>query len=93
MAYEIEKDIKLSGNTNRRKRFPFDQMEVGNSFFAPWPEAQQARGQALSRNAGQYKNPPRYGSQQRFVTRRIRCADSKCSGTCGDCGMRIWRVE
>jgi len=93
MAYKIDKGIKL-GN-RRRSRFPFNEMEVGDSFFAPWPEAKQARGQALSRNAGQYKNPPRYGPQKRFVTRRIYCEDktAKCSGDCGHCGMRIWRVK
>jgi hypothetical protein len=82
MAYEIEKDVPLCRHSSKSNKYPFDQMEVGDSFLVPYAEAKHARMAALTRNAGQYKKLPKHVTvQQHFVTRTV------------DGSMRIWRVE
>jgi hypothetical protein len=82
MAFKIEKGIPLCRPSSKSNKYPFDQMEVGDSFFVPHAEAKSARMAALTRNAGQYKKLPKYVTVQRhFVTRTV------------DGGMRIWRTE
>lgn len=39
MAYEIEKNVPLPPRASKRK-YPFDSMEVGDSFLAPVEERQ-----------------------------------------------------
>ena len=91
MAYKIEKDVPLCRTSSKSNKYPFDHMEVGDSFLVPYAEAKSARMAALSRNAGQYKKFPRYvvgedlkkhvTVQRHFVTRTV------------DGGMRIWRTK
>jgi|TARA_R110000787_G_scaffold11778_7_gene38665 hypothetical protein len=82
MAYEIEKDVPLCHPLSNSDKYPFDKMEVGDSFFVPHPEAKTARMAALTRNAGQYKKLPKHVTEQRhFVTRTV------------EGGTRIWRTE
>ena len=82
MAYKIEKDVPLCRPSSKLNKYPFDQMEVGDSFLVPYAEAKSARMAALTRNAGQYKKLPKYITVQRhFVTRTV------------DGGMRIWRTK
>jgi hypothetical protein len=82
MAYKIDKGIPLHGRSNKSSKFPFNQMKVGDSFFAPHPDAKKARQNALARNAGQYRKPPKHMPFQRhFVTRTV------------EGGVRIWRVK
>jgi len=82
MAYKIDKGIPLCGPSSKSNKYPFDQMKVGDSFFAPHPDAKKARQNALARNAGPYKKSPKHVDFQRhFVTRTV------------EGGMRIWRVK
>ena len=82
MAYKIEKDVPLSSYNIKSRKYPFDQMEVGDSFFAPYPDAKKARQNALARNAGPYKKSPKHVDFQRhFVTRTV------------EGGVRIWRTK
>ena len=82
MAYKIEKDVPLCRPSSKLNKYPFDQMEVGDSFLVPYAEAKSARMAALARNAGRNKKLPKHVTVQRhFVTRTV------------DGGMRIWRVE
>ena len=82
MAYKIEKDIPLCRSAAMVSKYPFDEMEVGDSFFVPHAEAKNARMSALARNAGQYKKLPKHIPVQRhFATRTV------------EGGIRIWRVD
>ena len=82
MAYTIEKNVPLCRPSSKSNKYPFDQMEVGDSFFAPHPDDKKARQNALARNAGQYRKPPKHVTVQRhFVTRTV------------EGGARIWRVK
>ena len=82
MAYTIEKNVPLCRPSSKSNKYPFDQMEVGDSFFVPHAEAKSARMAALTRNAGQYKKLPKHVTFQRhFVTRTV------------EGGARIWRVK
>jgi hypothetical protein len=82
MAFKIEKGIPLCRPSSKSNKYPFDDMEVGDSFFAPHPEAKNARMSALARNKGQYKKLPKHiPVQRRFATRTV------------EGGIRIWRVE
>ena len=82
MAYKIEKDVPLCRTSSKSNKYPFDQMEVGDSFLVPYAEAKHARMAALTRNAGQYKKLPKHVTEQRhFVTRTV------------EGGTRIWRTE
>ena len=56
----IEKNIPIS-NDGRLCKYPFDQMEVGDSFFVPKDEAEKARSSA-------WKYAKRKG--MRFETRK-----------------------
>lgn len=72
--YEIEKGIPLPGlNT----KYPFEKMEVGDSFFIENP-IKDNRGNPLSLS-GQANQ--RYGGKKRFAQRK--------EGS----GIRIWRIE
>ena len=82
MAYKIDKGIPLCGPSSKSNKYPFDQMKVGDSFVAPHPDAKKARQNALARNAGQYRKPPKHMPVQRhFVTRTV------------EGGVRVWRVK
>ena len=82
MAYKIEKDVPLSSYNIKSRKYPFDQMEVGDSFFAPYPDAKKARQNAISRNKGKYRKLPKNIAVQRhFVTRTV------------EGGVRIWRTK
>ena len=82
MAYEIEKDVPLCSSLSKSNKYPIDQMEVGDSFFAPHPDSKKARQNALRRNAGPYRKLPKHVTEQRhFVTRTV------------EGGVRIWRTK
>ena len=82
MAYKIDKGIPLCAPRAQSNKYPLDEMEVGDSFFVPHPDAKKARQNALARNAGQYRKPPKHTPFQRhFVTRTV------------EGGVRIWRVK
>ena len=82
MAYKIDKGIPLSSYKNKSSKYPLDEMEVGDSFFVPHPDAQKARQNAISHNAGQYKKLPKHMPFQRhFTTRTV------------EGGARIWRTK
>jgi hypothetical protein len=79
LMYEIEKNIPMK----TRGKYPFNEMEVGDSFFVPNPFHNKARQAALARNGKRYRK--RAGKTQRFVTRTA----VHMTAT----GVRIWRVE
>ena len=75
--YEIEKGVPLQEERGFTKRYPLQQMEVGDSFSVPYLEAQQMRSAvknlALCAN-GRFR-------EWKFVTRKQ-----------GDM-VRCWRIE
>jgi hypothetical protein len=78
MSYKIEKNHEFP--TKRRNKFPFDQMEIGDSFLVPNSEFTD------SSNVRQniYNAATAYKAKQ---------PDFKCSVKLVDDGMRVWRVK
>ena len=89
MNYEIEKNVPLRG----RGKYPFNEMEVGDSFFVPSPFHNKARQAALARNGKRYRK--RSGKPQRFITRTVNTVvkGNDINRNYGEGGIRIWRVE
>jgi hypothetical protein len=76
MPYKIEKNAYRIGST---KKYPFDDMEVGDSFFVPHPKAKAARQAALGRNSR--PTPKHRPFRDHWATREV------------EGGVRIWRVK
>ena len=89
LRYEIERNVPLRG----RGKYPFNEMEVGDSFFVPSPFHNKARQAALARNGKRYRK--RSGKPQRFITRTVNTVvkGNDINRNYGEDGIRIWRVE
>ena len=89
LMYEIEKNIPMK----TRGKYPFNEMEVGDSFFVPSPFHNKARQAALARNGKRYRK--RSGKPQRFITRTVNTVvkGNDINRNYGEDGIRIWRVE
>ena len=73
MKYVIEKDIPME-----KSEFPFNEMQVGDSIFVPWPEAKAARKRAMTLNQR---------SKTHWATRTIEETKTSLGG------IRIWRMS
>ena len=89
LRYEIERNVPLRG----RGKYPFNEMEVGDSFFVPSPFHNKARQAALARNGKRYRK--RSGKPQRFITRTVNTVvkGNDINRNYGEDGIRIWWVE
>ncbi len=79
--YKIDKNIEQPEST--LKRYPFEEMEVGDSFFAPLDKGKAAKLQNSILGAGRkcrHKN-------RKFSTRVIKSEEDK------RIGVRCWRIE
>lgn len=76
--YEIEDGIPLPPHTRREIRYPFPELEVGQSFLVPWPDGRQPQSFAnqISSRATQWG---------RRLGRVFRTRSSRE-------GVRVWRV-
>ena len=75
MKYAIEKGIPLECV---KSEFPFNEMQVDDSIFVPWPEAKRARERAMTRNQR---------SKTHWVTRTVKETKTSLGG------IRIWRTQ
>ena len=75
--FEIEKNIEMEEIVRRSKKYPFDKMEVGDSFFVPCQPELKASKQASLLGC----------------CRQKRLAGKKFSSRRCDGGFRIWRIE
>ena len=73
MKYIIEKGISLENS-----EFPFNEMQVGDSIFVPWPEAKKARANVMHRNRLR---------KTHWSTRTATDTATRVGG------LRIWRTE
>jgi len=78
MSYKIEKNLQLP--TKRHNKFPFDKMEIGDSFLVPKSEitALENMRQNIYNAAAAY---------------RTKQPDFKCSVKAVEDGIRVWRVK
>ena len=77
--YKVEKDVPIPENVSRgsKSKYPWDEMEVGDSFFVA--DADKRKKKSISATISQHRKLNKnFG---RFVTRSI------------DGGLRVWRVE
>ncbi len=81
MAFEIEKGIPLPGRCSIRNPadYPFGDMEVGDSFFVPFPLEEMKRGRSRLSVASSARKKA-YPSEN-YATREV------------DGGYRAWRTE
>ena len=82
--FEIEKDIPIPPLKGNRKEtlYPFNQMEVGDSFFVPFGEDEKLTKMRVSASIGQRcRHYKKNGQPNRFSMRSV--------GT----GVRVWRVR
>lgn len=78
--YTIETGIPLPENTGRKRKYPFREMLVGNSFFVPCASYDECRRVQTSI----------HGNVRRFKPKRF---TSEVYNDEGKRGVRIWRVE
>lgn len=75
----VEKDIPIPEASHRKRRYPLDQMEVGDSFLVPTDPAMTFRKlQAKASSSVAYAHGTLGG--RRFVTRQV------------EGGVRVWRI-
>jgi hypothetical protein len=76
--FKIEKDVPVPGTYHHRAKYPFPEMEVGDSFLVPYGGKPKRVVMNNVRSAGSY-----YGKRHgiRFVFRTE------------EGGVRTWRVE
>lgn len=67
--FEVEKDIPLPKTRQKLKKYPWDSMEIGDSFLVPKTEGKNARASAY---ASGFKSGRKYASRlQKDGTTRI----------------------
>ena len=82
MALKIEQNVPIPPKaSSRHGKYPFDQMQPGDSFFAPSKTPVDT--QRLLAGLGNYW-AKRHGGDAQFVTRRRE--------ETGQPGVRVWRV-
>lgn len=111
-SFEIEKDVAIPlisgrGRTSAAEKYPFDQLEIGDSFFvgnsAEMPDASKSMNSTVSTAnrryrevvPGEFKEVDRDGQKvQVAVTRQLRKFVVRAveDGKRGH-GARVWRVE
>ena len=78
MKIKIETEVPVPTKTTRKSKYPFREMEVGNSFFVNEKESVARLQQKLSAAASMFcKKNPAY----KFKTQAF------------DTGVRLWRVK
>lgn len=84
--YEIQKNIALPNEIRRGRSvvYPFDKMEIGDSFLAPLPadatpEQRRKKQVSIVSSAGGYR-------------RRNRASDLKFTTHMEEGGVRVWRI-
>lgn len=82
--YGIEKGIEMPAHTSRRRRYPFTDMEVGDSFFVPL-DGRKAENLASSISGSARSGRAARANGRRYVTRTVVENGVK--------GVRCWRVE
>lgn len=85
-SFAIEKNVAMPSRSERVPKYPFAQMEVGDSFFVPCkPDepVQRVRNRMLGACMWAKR---KLGEQHRFV---VRVDESDPSTN----GVRVWRVE
>lgn len=77
MTIKIEKGVALIGP---RRKYPFEKMEVGDSFFVPNVPSRSLR-KDYARITAAVSGAHKMFRDQRFATRRV------------DGGVRVWRTQ
>jgi hypothetical protein len=75
--FEVDKGISIPHGDNKKHKYPFAIMEVGDSFLIPANDAAEA--EKIYRRMGAYT------SQKRLMGLKLKC--KKVEG-----GVRIWRT-
>lgn len=78
MKIKIEKGIPLPKNVTRKSKYPFREMEVGDSFFITDKEDAKRMQQKVSAVASMFSKK---NSEYKFKTQAF------------DSGVRIWRIK
>jgi hypothetical protein len=85
--YKVEKGVPLPPeNRSVLVRYPFDGMEVGDSFLEPYPENVEVDTYVRRCYALRLAN-----AANKYVTRRF--PDKKFSTRRTDKGIRVWRIK
>ena len=82
--YEIEKGIPIiamNTSTGRPPKYPFHEMEVGDSFFIPSDAGRDARLVQASVMGTIRESRHRFTDQRKFCTRKV------------EGGVRVWRIS
>jgi len=77
VEYKIEHNIPIPVS---RSKYPFDEMEVGDSFFVKCEKKDKAKKQGILFSCAN-QNAKRRKSERTFSTRQV------------DGGIRVWRIK
>lgn len=85
MSFTIEKDKAIPTATGASKpaRYPFGQMEIGDSFLVPASDEPGCKN--VSSAASRFANAT--GPEWRFISRTMTVEKD------GEAGVRVWRVD
>lgn len=78
--FKIDKNVKMPPKGQKPSKYPFQQMEVGDSFFVPNPKDKKRSPITSATHSANKKLAPK-----RFTSRTV--TES------GVMGMRIWRTQ
>ena len=82
--YKIEKNIPIPSIPKKNLlKYPFNEMEIGDSFFVPWSEEEKK-----SKLRMQRKRTSILGSARNLKSNKIKIKTRKSED-----GIRIWKVE
>ena len=76
-TYQIEKGVAIPARNFKKSRYPFNEMDVGDSFIVPITGSKRTTQTRLSASAASYS---RYKQGRKFTVRVV------------ENGFRVWRT-
>ena len=81
--FEIENNVEMPkkcANNGSAAKYPFREMEVGDSFFVPAESAESAHRVQINISSSSVQMSKREGAGKKFATRKV------------EGGVRVWRT-